>query len=69
MWASLISNLRDAFSKSKEAPLKLESRPVDNDLIIEEEGVFCLPVEQHSGCVLPGEAATAGAGVEADRSG
>jgi protein TonB len=40
MWSSLFSNLRDAFSSSKEAPLQLESRPVENDLIIEEEGVF-----------------------------
>ncbi len=40
MWTSLFSNLRDAFSTSKEAPLELESKPVANDLIIEEEGVF-----------------------------
>ena len=40
MWASLFSNLRDAFNPKREAPLKLESRPADNDLIIEEEGVF-----------------------------
>ena len=40
MWTSLISNLRDAFSSNKEAPLQLDSRPVDNSLIIEEEGVF-----------------------------
>jgi protein TonB len=40
MWTSLFSNLRDAFSTSKEAPLQLESKPVDNDLIIKEEGVF-----------------------------
>jgi periplasmic protein TonB len=40
MWTSLFSNLRDAFSTSKEAPLQLESKPVANDLIIEEEGVF-----------------------------
>lgn len=40
MWTSLFSNLRDAFSKSKEAPLHLESRPADNDLIMHEEGVF-----------------------------
>src|SRR5882757_2744933 len=40
MWASLISNLRDAFNPVKQAPLKLESRPVENDLIVEEEGVF-----------------------------
>lgn len=39
MWASLFSNLRDVFSK-KEAPLQLDSRPVESDLIIEEEGVF-----------------------------
>jgi periplasmic protein TonB len=40
MWTSLFSNLKDAFSKSKEAPLQLESKPIDNDLIIHEEGVL-----------------------------
>lgn len=40
MWASLFSNLRDAFSTRKEAPLQLESKPVETDLIIKEEGVF-----------------------------
>src|ERR1700722_10688756 len=40
MWMSLIANLRDAFSKSKEEPLELQSRPVANGLIIKEEGVF-----------------------------
>jgi protein TonB len=40
MWSSLLSNLRDAFNPVKQAPLKLESRPIENDLIIEEEGVF-----------------------------
>jgi protein TonB len=40
MWTSLFSNLRDAFSTSKEAPLELESRPAENDFIIHEEGVF-----------------------------
>ena len=40
MWTSLFSNLRDAFSKSKEAPLQLESRPAENDLIMDEEGVL-----------------------------
>jgi periplasmic protein TonB len=40
MWTSLFSNLRDAFSSSKEAPLELESKPIANDLIIKEEGVF-----------------------------
>ena len=40
MWASLVSNLRDAFNPVKQAPLKLESRPAENDLIIEEEGIF-----------------------------
>src|SRR3982074_3612268 len=39
MWASLFSNLRDAFRRP-EAPLQLESRPADNDLIMHEEGVF-----------------------------
>jgi protein TonB len=40
MWSSLFSNLKDAFNPVKEAPLQLESRPVENDLIMEEEGVF-----------------------------
>lgn len=40
MWASLLSNLSDLFNPVKQAPLKLESRPADNDLIIEEEGIF-----------------------------
>ena len=40
MWASLFSNLRDVFNPVKQAPLKLESRPADNDLIVEEEGIF-----------------------------
>jgi protein TonB len=40
MWSSFFANLRDAFSRSNEAPLHLESRPADNDFIIEEEGVF-----------------------------
>ena len=40
MWASLISNLRDAFRSDKSAPLTLESKPAENDLILEEEGVF-----------------------------
>ncbi len=40
MWVSLFENLRDLFSPVKQAPLKLESRPADNDLILEEEGVL-----------------------------
>ena len=40
MWSSLIANLRDAFSTTKEAPLQLQSKPVANDLLIEEDGVF-----------------------------
>jgi periplasmic protein TonB len=40
MWTSLFSNLRDAFSRSQEAPLQLESKPAENDMIMEEEGVF-----------------------------
>jgi periplasmic protein TonB len=40
MWSSLVSNLRDAFSKNTEEPLQLESKPVANDLIIKEEGVL-----------------------------
>ena len=39
MWASLISNLRDAFRRPEE-PLHLESRPAENDLILHEEGTF-----------------------------
>ena len=34
MWTSLIANLRDAFSKSNEEPLQLESKPVESDFII-----------------------------------
>jgi protein TonB len=40
MWKSLVANLRDAFSKSDEEPLQLESKPIKNDLIIKDEGVF-----------------------------
>jgi periplasmic protein TonB len=40
MWTSFFANLRDAFSRSDETPLHLDSRPAENDLIIEEEGVF-----------------------------
>lgn len=40
MWSSLFSNLRDAFGKTTEAPLVLDSKPIENDLIIHEEGVF-----------------------------
>jgi len=40
MWTSLFSNLRDAFSTSKEAPLELESKPAESDFIIHEEGTF-----------------------------
>src|SRR5260370_15923233 len=40
MWSSLIANLRDAFSRSCEEPVQLESRPAENDCIIKEEGVF-----------------------------
>jgi len=39
MWASLFSNLRDAFRRP-EAPLQLESKPVESDLILREEGTF-----------------------------
>ncbi len=41
MWSSLIANLRDAFSRSYEEPLQLESRPAENDFTINEEGVLC----------------------------
>lgn len=40
MWSSLVSNLRDAFSAKKETPLQLESKPVESDLILQDEGVF-----------------------------
>lgn len=40
MWASLAANLRDLFNPVKQAPLTLESKPVETDLVIEEEGVF-----------------------------
>ncbi|HWZ51417.1 MAG TPA: TonB family protein [Granulicella sp.] len=40
MWSSLLSNLRDAFGSDKSAPLQLESKPIESDLILEEEGVF-----------------------------
>jgi periplasmic protein TonB len=40
MWTSFFANIKDAFTKSTEAPLELESKPADSDLIIEEEGVF-----------------------------
>jgi periplasmic protein TonB len=40
MWSSLIGNLRDAFSKSNEAPLHLDSKPVESGMVIEEKGVF-----------------------------
>src|SRR5260370_7822526 len=40
MWSSLIANLRDAFSRSYEEPLQLESRPAGNDLLIKEKGAF-----------------------------
>jgi periplasmic protein TonB len=37
MWSSLISNLRDVFSSSKQPPLQLSSQPVAvNDLLTEE---------------------------------
>lgn len=40
MWTSLFENLRDTFSSKKEAPLQLESKPVESDLLIKEEGTF-----------------------------
>jgi TonB family protein len=40
MWSSLFSNLRDAFSSSKQPPLELTSKPVDQDLIIREEPIW-----------------------------
>jgi len=40
MWSSLLSNLRDVFFREKYAPLKLESKPVESDLLLEEEGTF-----------------------------
>ena len=40
MWTSLIANLRDAFNPVKQAPLDLESKPIESDLVIEDEGIF-----------------------------
>jgi protein TonB len=40
VWTSLISNLRDAFSTSKQPPLQLQSRPVETTSLLEEGGVF-----------------------------
>jgi periplasmic protein TonB len=40
MWRSLVSNLRDLFHPDRSAPLTLDSKPAENDLIMEEEGVF-----------------------------
>ncbi len=40
MWTSLIANLRDAFNPVKQAPLNLESKPIESDLVIEDEGIF-----------------------------
>src|ERR1700735_2116885 len=40
MWTSFFANLRDAVSKSNEAPQQLEAKPVNSDMVIEEEGVF-----------------------------
>jgi TonB family protein len=40
MWASLIANLRDVFSPVKQPPLELTSKPVANDLIVEEAPVW-----------------------------
>ncbi len=61
MWASLFSNLRDAFSPKKEAPLQLESKPVETDLIIEEEGVFASLWSSVRDVFFPGQAAAAAA--------
>jgi periplasmic protein TonB len=40
MWTSLFSNLGDAFSRDTSAPLKLDSRPIESDVLLQEEGVF-----------------------------
>jgi protein TonB len=40
MWTSLIANLKDAFSKNKEEPLELLSKPAKSDFIIKDEGVL-----------------------------
>jgi TonB family protein len=40
MWASLIANLRDAFAPQKQAPLVLTSKPIQDNLRIEEESVW-----------------------------
>lgn len=40
MWSSLVSNLRDAFTSSKQAPLQLTSQPASQDMIIHEEPIW-----------------------------
>lgn len=40
MWTSLIANLKDAFNKKEQPPLQLTSKPVEGDLIIEQEPVW-----------------------------
>jgi periplasmic protein TonB len=40
IWSSLISNLRDAFSSSKQPPLELSSQPVANDFMLAEQPVW-----------------------------
>ena len=59
-------NLRDLFNPVKQAPLTLESKPIESDLVIEEEGVFTSLKNSIRGCLLPEEASAAGAGVDAD---
>jgi protein TonB len=40
MWSSLFSNLGDAFARDRSAPLKLDSKPIESDVLLKEEGVF-----------------------------
>ncbi|HEY0795834.1 MAG TPA: energy transducer TonB [Acidisarcina sp.] len=40
MWSSLLSNVRDAFVTTKQAPLQLTSQPTSQDMIIREEPIW-----------------------------
>lgn len=40
IWASLVSNLRDAFSSNKQPPLELTSRPVAVEDVVQQEPIW-----------------------------
>lgn len=40
IWATVFSNLKDALAPPKQAPLKLTSKAIKTDLVLEEESVF-----------------------------